>query len=64
MSKIQEYAKLLAALIGTAVTAGTSVIAPDDLEWLSFIGAIITTFAVYRIPNTVAADGRHEAENV
>ena len=50
----QKYAKLIAALIGTAVTAGAGVIAPEGLEWLAFIGALITTFAVYAIPNVTA----------
>jgi len=61
IQKAQAYAKLIAALIGTAVTAGTSVIAPDGLEWLSFIGALITTFAVYAIPNVPETNGDHEA---
>ena len=51
---VQRYAKLVAALIGTAVTAGAGVIAPEGLEWLAFIGALVTTFAVYRIPNRPA----------
>jgi len=61
IEKAQAYAKLIAALIGTAVTSGTAVIAPDGLEWLSFIGALLTTFAVYAIPNVPVADGKHEA---
>jgi len=54
MKKLQEYAKLIAALIGTTVTAGVVVLAPEALEWLSFVGALVTTFAVYQVPNRVA----------
>jgi len=64
IQKAQAYAKLIAALIGTAVTSGTAVIAPDGLEWLTFIGTLLTTFAVYAIPNVPETDGKHEAENV
>lgn len=52
LTKIQPYAKFLAALIGTAVTAGSSLILPEGLEWLTFAGALLTTIAVYSVPNT------------
>lgn len=54
LAKIQPYAKFVAALIGTAVTAGSSLIVPEGLEWLTFIGALVTTVAVYAVPNIPA----------
>lgn len=54
LEKIQPYAKFVAALLGTAITAGAGVIAPEGLEWLAFIGAIVTTVAVFAVPNVPA----------
>ena len=54
LSKIQPYAKFIAALIGTALTAGTTLIPAEGLEYLAFVGALITTIAVYSIPNKTA----------
>ena len=48
---IQAYSKFVAALIGTAVTAGSSLIVPEGLKWLTFVGALLTTVAVYAVPN-------------
>jgi hypothetical protein len=53
-TKVQEYAKFIAALIGTAVTAGTTLIPNEGLEYLAFIGALVTAVAVYAIPNKPA----------
>tara|TARA_R110002124_G_scaffold5003_8_gene31484 strand:+ start:4648 stop:4821 length:174 start_codon:yes stop_codon:yes gene_type:complete len=55
-TKVQAYAKFIAALIGTAVTAGTTLIPADGLEWLTFVGALLTTLAVYAIPNAEVAE--------
>lgn len=52
LNKIRPYAKFVAALIGTAVTAGSSLLLPEALEWLAFAGALLTTVAVYAVPNT------------
>ena len=60
LNKIQPYAKFVAALIGTAVTAGGSLLLPEALEWLTFIGALITTVAVYAVPNVPAAKAPYE----
>lgn len=74
-SKIQQYAKAIAALVGSLLTAGVFVL-PDEVQ--AYVGlalAILTTVATYRIPNApkpgsvlvngdglgAAPDGRHEA---
>ena len=54
--KAQAYAKFIAALIGTAATAGTTLIPAEGLEWLTFLGAILTTVAVYAIPNVEVSE--------
>ena len=54
LETIQPYAKFVAALIGTAITAGSSLFLPEALEWLTFVGAIVTTIAVYAVPNVPA----------
>lgn len=50
-TKIQHYSKFIAALIGTAVTAGTTLIPAEGIEWLTFVGALLTAVAVYAVPN-------------
>ena len=50
-AKIQVYAKFVAALVGTAVTAGTTLIPAEGIEWLTFVSALLTTVAVYAVPN-------------
>lgn len=52
--KVQHYAKFIAAIIGTAVTAGASLIPDDGLKWLAFLAAILTSVAVYAVPNKPA----------
>lgn len=58
VSKIQAYAKFVAALIGTAVTAGTTLIPADGVQWLTFIAALLTSVAVYAFPNIPEGDTR------
>lgn len=49
--KVQHYAKFVAALLGTVITAGTTLIPDEDLKWVSFAAAILTSIAVYAVPN-------------
>lgn len=49
--KAQHYAKFIAALIGTAVTAGATLIPEEGLNWLAFVAALLTSLAVYAVPN-------------
>lgn len=49
--KAKHYAKFIAALLGTAVTAGATLIPEEGLEWLAFVAAILTSIAVYAVPN-------------
>lgn len=53
-TKVQEYAKFIAALIGSAVTAGATLLPAEGLEWLSFVAALLTAVAVYAVPNKPA----------
>ena len=51
IQKIKEAAKMLAALIGAVLTAGTTLIPETWGPWLSLVLAIATAVATYVIPN-------------
>lgn len=51
MQKIKEAAKMVAALVGSLLTAGTSLIPVEWNGWLGLVLAILTAIATYRIPN-------------
>ena len=54
MHVIQRHVKFVAALIGVTLTAGVGVIAPEALQWMGFVGALVTAVAVYAIPNAIS----------
>lgn len=49
--KAQAYAKLIAALVGGALTIGASFIPADWRGWIITALAILTAFSVYKFPN-------------
>lgn len=55
VQKIQEYAKFVAALLGFAVTTGTTLIPVEWSPWLTFIAGIATAVSVAVIPNAPKA---------
>ena len=62
MEKFLPYAKVVAAIVGAAITSALTVVGPDtDLfKILTVASAVITAVVVYAVPNQ-ASDGRHEA---
>lgn len=65
MRKVLEYAKAIAALVGSVVTSLLAILPPDQYKWLAIVGIIATVVATYRIPNTISEDapGKHEADS-
>lgn len=62
MNKVMESAKMIAAFLGSIVTALLGVLPPDDFKWLAVVGVVLTAVATYAIPNAEPeAKGRHEA---
>lgn len=59
--KIREAAKMIAALVGSLVTAGTALIPEEWAPWLGLVVAVATAVATYAIPNAEPADGKHAA---
>lgn len=53
MKKILQYAKAIAALIGSVVTALLAVLPPAEFRWLAIVGVVATTVATWAIPNAV-----------
>lgn len=55
MSKLQRYAKAIAALVG-AVATWLAAWLPNDgvARWLGGVVALLTTLSVYAIPNKPA----------
>lgn len=51
MNKIKEVAKMLAALVGALLTAGTTLIPETWSPWLGLVLALLTAAATYAIPN-------------
>lgn len=56
--KISEYAKLIAALIGAAVTSFTTQLPPEWAGWATSIAAFLTAAAVVLVPNAPTARQR------
>ncbi|MEA5453317.1 hypothetical protein SPF06_01145 [Sinomonas sp. JGH33] len=53
MKKILVYAKSIAALVGSVVTALLAVLPPDQYKWLTIVGVVATTVATWAVPNAV-----------
>lgn len=51
LQKLKESAKMLAALVGALITAGTTLIPEAWAPWLSLAFAVLTAVATYTIPN-------------
>ena len=51
MQKLKESAKMLAALVGALITAGSTMIPESWGPWLSLLFAVLTAIATYTIPN-------------
>lgn len=49
-TRVQQYAKFIAAVVGALVTAATDAFGgvPD---WATFIALAVTAIAVYAVPN-------------
>lgn len=62
MTKILEYAKGIAALVGAVLTS-VIVVLPEVPLWLAVVSSIVTAVAVYAIPNAQPdVQGEHVAE--
>jgi hypothetical protein len=59
-SKLAEYAKLIAALIGAAVTSFSTLIPADWSPWATAIAAFLTAVAVLLVPNAPTEQQRAE----
>ena len=57
-SKIAEYAKLVAALVGAAVTSFTGLIPAEWAPWATAAAAFLTAVAVLLVPNAPTASQR------
>lgn len=51
IQRIKEAAKMIAALIGAVLTAGSTLIPESWSPWLSLALAVATAVATYVIPN-------------
>lgn len=51
IEKIKKAAKMVAALVGALVTAGSTLIPETWSPWLSLALAVLTAIATYAIPN-------------
>jgi len=51
MRRAMLYAKAIAALLGSIVTALLAVLPPEEYRWLVIIGVVLTAVATWRIPN-------------
>ena len=51
MRRALEYAKAIAALIGSILTALLGILPAAEYKWLSIASAIATAVATYAIPN-------------
>lgn len=68
MRNILEYAKAIAALVGSIVTSLLAILPAAEYRWLAILGVIATAVATYRIPNALPGEkpedgtpGKHEA---
>lgn len=50
-TKIAEYAKLIAALIGAAVTSFSTLLPAEWSPWATAVAAFLTAAAVLLVPN-------------
>jgi hypothetical protein len=48
--KISRYSKLIAGLIAVTLTAGVGLIAPEGLEWLALVGALVGVVGIWAAP--------------
>lgn len=56
MKKILEYAKAIAALVGSVVTGLLALGLPQPWNlWLTIVGVVATTVATWAIPNAMPA---------
>jgi len=53
MSKIAQYAKFIAALIGAFVTAFSTLIPTSWSPWATAAAAFLTAVAVILVPNSI-----------
>lgn len=51
MRRALEYAKAIAALVGSVVTSLLAVLPPEEYRWLVILGVVATAVATYAIPN-------------
>jgi len=51
MRKAFLYAKAIAALAGSIVTALLAVLPPEEYRWLTVAGVVLTAVATWRVPN-------------
>lgn len=56
IQKIKEIAKFIAAIVGGALTAGSTLIPASWSPWLTLVLAVATAVAVYQIPNAPASE--------
>lgn len=54
IQKIKEAAKMIAALVGALLTAGSTLIPESWAPWLSLLLAVTTAVATYVIPNATS----------
>jgi hypothetical protein len=54
ITKLQEYAKFVAALLGVVVVSGVGLIPAGGIAWVQFILALVAAAAVYAVPNKVS----------
>jgi hypothetical protein len=47
---IARYSKLIAGLIAVTLTAGVGLIAPEGLEWLALVGALVGVVGIWAAP--------------
>jgi len=60
-TKIQTYAKFVAALLTVLVTAGVGLIPGESVGWVQLAIALLGTVAVYAFPNaTPVTPAAHE----
>lgn len=51
LATVQQYAKTIAALIGSVLTAGVVTLPNDVAPWVGLGTAVLTAIATYAVPN-------------
>lgn len=51
MRRALEYAKAIAALVGSILTALAGIFPPAEYKWLAVLTVVATAVATYVIPN-------------